>query len=160
MSAAKITTWSGGNAGVSLEGANVLVSPAGNGNAQRAVEVARMVLDLEAIAAPLRVEIGDLARKNETLRDLVTGLRAQLDEAERRNVSALTGRRRFFSEVLMVPAKKGEWAGEVWLLDPVKKFLGQALTFKSAAEVHELHPELWVIGTTEEGVLLDAWSRS
>lgn len=69
-------------------------------------------------------------------------------------VSAINGRRRFFGPVLCVPGRDG-WAGEVWLHDPEKRERGSGLAFESLARLRELHPELWIVRTQGDGVLLD-----
>lgn len=152
-----VTQWPGGNAGVSVPGANVLVSPTGDGGAQRAHEVAAAILDTETRFAILKTEIERQERVISGLRDRAERAESRLSHQRVINEAAIAGKRRFFSAVLMAPKTPGDWSGEVWLMDPVKQLKGNALRFASLAEVHAEHPELWVIGTTADGVLLDAW---
>jgi len=153
----KITQWPGGNAGFSVPGANVLVSPTGDGNAQTTHEVAARILDTEAWAAAKVAEIARLDRLVSELRDRAERAESKLSHQRVINEAAIAGKRRFFSAVLMKPTAPGDWSGEVWLMDPTKQEKGNALRFSSLAEVRAEHPELWVTGTTDDGVLLDAW---
>ena len=59
--------------------------------------------------------------------------------------------------MLLKPATPGAWSGEVWLLDPTKQEQGFGLRFESLAEVRRSHPELWVVGIVDDGVLLDGF---
>lgn len=152
-----VTQWPGGNAGVSVPGANVLVSPTGSGDAQRAHEVAAAILDTEARFSVLVKQIEDRDRDVARMQARIDQLQSRLDHQCVINKAAIEGKRRFFSAVLMKPKTPGDWTGEVWLMDPVKQEKGNALRFSSLAEVHAEHPELWVTGTTEDGVMLDAW---
>lgn len=135
----------------------VLVEPGsedGNARAQTlAAELSDVAQTRELASA------AELAAKVEVdaVREQLFKARAQIQRLEAINAAAIAGRWRFFGPVLMKPAKPGDWTGEVWLLDPVKQECGQALCFASVAEVRALHPELWVICTTVDGVLLDAW---
>lgn len=103
----------------------------------------------------LEMRIAALAEDNKRLR-------AEL-EAERDRIQAmLTGRRHFFTEVVMVPSGDG-WSGEVALLDPAKLWRGRALLYACVDDVRRAHPELWVRGTIDvgdrAGVVLDGWAE-
>lgn len=143
--------------GLTVDGIAVLVTPSTADENVKAARLAEQICDAGLVDA-VRVET-------------INGLKADLDAAKARasqaaariaaleaiNAAAIAGRRRFFGPVLMKPAIDGNWAGEVWLLDPEKKERGVGLRFASVAEVRALHPELWVIGATADGVMLDAW---
>lgn len=152
-----ITQWPGGNAGVSVPGANVLVSPTGDGGAQRAHEVAAAILDAEARFSVLVKQAEAADRRIAELIDRAERAESRLAHQRNINMAAIAGKRRFFSAVLMKPKTPGDWTGEVWLMDPKKQEKGNALRFASLAELRAEHPELWVVESTEDGILLDAW---
>lgn len=141
------------------ERVQVLVTPSDGDANDEALAVARDVLDAGCERAALRAELEQAKRTIARLSDRVRELGAERQDAENRVTAAATGRRRFFTAVLLVPAKPGDWSGEVWLLDPVKKYRGRTLVFASVAEVRTQHPELWVVEVRADGVLLDAWER-
>lgn len=147
----------GRNLGVSLSGVTVLLSPADESHQEDAEHIALRLLgehaERESLLSQLREAEVAAAALMEKLQHANEARRA----AESRAESAITGRRRFFGPVLLVPASSGDWAGEVWLLDPDKRERGVALRFASVAEVRAAHPELWVAGAAHGGVLLDAW---
>lgn len=161
----KLTVFGGGADGAKSIGfdasarVRVLVTPVGSEHNDEALAVARELYPESAASDAVRVELEHAKRTIARLDRELKTLEAERDAANERAVHAATGRRRFFSAVLMVPAKPGDWSGEVWLLDPVKKYHGRALTFASVAEVREMHPELWVVEVTPDGVLLDAWGH-
>ena len=145
------------NVGVDLGDVEILVKPHHKDSNAEAKAVAERIVSTEIAFATLNV-------RNAALEALVTRLEAQNAKLEAKvatanavNRAAIAGRRQFFSAVLMQPVKPDDWAGEVWLLDPVKKGDGFGLRFASVAEVRALHPELWVVETNADGVLLDAW---
>jgi hypothetical protein len=139
---------------VTLEGGlRVLVEPSEEGQNADAIALARRIVSGEAALSAAKEEA--LAATARTER-----LAARVRELEAANTAGLTGRRRFFGPVLMKPVASGDWVGPILLLDPEKKERGQALIFSTLAEVRAVHPELWVIGTTVDGVLLDAWGAS
>jgi hypothetical protein len=141
------------------DGIRVLVEPATEENNPRAVALAAALSDatraLGAAAGAITVAERDAAG----FREQLTKARSEIRKLESINAAAVAGKRRFFGPVLMKPAKPGDWKGEVWLLDPVKQERGQTLCFASVAEVHALHPELWVVSAGADGVLLDAWGE-
>ena len=141
------------------ERVQVLVTPSDGDANDEALVVARDVLEAGRERASLRFELEQAQRTIARLSERVRRLDAERQDAENRVTAAVTGRRRFFTSVLMVPANPGDWSGEVWLLDPLKKHRGRALVFASVAEVRALHPELWVVEVREDGVLLDAWGQ-
>ena len=141
------------------EGVTVLVTPSDGQHNDAALAVARDAHDAGCERAALRAELGHAKRAHELLSKRIRELEAQRDAAEARAIAATHGRRRFFGPVLLVPARTGDWSGEVWLLDPIKRERGRALVFASVAEVHALHPELWVVEVRADGVLLDAWGE-
>jgi hypothetical protein len=147
------------NVGVDLDGVRLLVQPSSakdNGAARALAE--RIISDEDArlvLAVQLEAERNDAAR----LREQIRRLEAKLSEQRAINEAAIAGRRRFFGPVLMKPVA-ADWAGEVWLLDPERKERGSGLRFASVAEVRALHPELWIVAITDDGVLLDAWAEA
>lgn len=132
-------------------GLRVLVDPSEESQNQAALDVARRTVEGEA---SLAAALADITR----LREQVQRLENKVRDLRTINEAAITGRRRFFGPVLLKAGPDG-WTGAVWLLDPDKKERGLGLQFASLAEVHTMHPELWVIGTTADGVLLDAWAE-
>lgn len=137
----------------------VVVDPLDETNNQAAVELAERIERYEKALREARKLIQGANEERKILK-------AKLREAGERNLAAITGRRRFFGPVVMVPVPgdAAGWIGPVLLLDPEKLFRGRSLEFASAAEVHREHPELWVIGTFSfesgvTGVVLDAWGR-
>lgn len=135
---------------VHLDGAKVLVSPAHATDNETALALAQRIATGEQTVAEQAARIAELEGQARRIRGDLRQLRATHE-------AALTGRRRFFGPVLMKPARAGEWGGEVWLVDPEKRERGRALVYANAAEVRALHPELWVVGVVDGGVLLDAW---
>lgn len=104
-------------------------------------------------------EIARLEQEVITLRDALTKARSARNVAENALSSVLTGkRRRFFGRVMMKPTTPGDWRGEVWLLDPEKQERGWGMRFASTADVRREYPELWPVGKTHDGILLDVIS--
>ena len=139
------------------DGMAVLVTPP---DAKHNEAAKRLALDVGAQSqadAVLRAALEQARAEVELLKEVGRNLDRKLAEARQINDAAIAGRRRFFGPVLMKPVISGDWSGEVWLLDPVKLERGTGLRFISVAEVRALHPELWVVSTTADGVLLDAW---
>lgn len=138
------------NLGVDVgENVTVLVSPRSAEAQGEAERIAALVANHHAALESLRAQLAE--------RDsLLATARARAASAEAARDAALTGRRRFFGRVLMKPATAGAWDGAVWLLDPEKQEHGLGLRFDSAAEVRSAHPELWVVGMSQDGVFLDA----
>lgn len=144
----------GRNVGVELDGLRILVESKGEDTNEDAVRLARSIAE--------RHEANVVAAgEREQHRRKVLELCAMIDRANERAalarsalVSAIEGRRRFFGPVLCVPGRDG-WAGEVWLHDPEKRERGSGLVFESLARLRELHPELWIVRTEGDGVLLD-----
>jgi hypothetical protein len=101
-------------------------------------------------------EIARLEQKIIELRDALTKARTSRKTAESALDAALSGKRRFFGRVMMKPAMPGDWTGEVWLLDPEKQERGWGMRFQSTADVRREYPELWPVGKTHDGILLDA----
>lgn len=137
-------------------GVNVLVQPSDAEHQKRAQQVALAFADAALEQQAQRLALDGLQAANESLADQLRKARARIAELDAANEASLTGRRRFFGPVLLKPSMPGDWAGQVWLLDPVKQEHGRALVFGSLAEVRRLHPELWVVGIVDGGVLLDA----
>lgn len=138
------------NIGVDVgENVTVLVSPRSTEAQGEAERLALLVVDHHAELESLRAQLAEREA-------LLATARARAAAAEAARDAALTGRRRFFGRVLMKPATAGIWDGPVWLLDPEKQEKGLGLRFDSAAEVRLAHPELWVVGMSQDGVLLDA----
>lgn len=138
------------NIGVDVsERVRVLVSPQSVAAQPEAERIAALVLDHHAALAQVQAELVVCRTALELAK--ARGVSAQVALA-----AALAGKRRFFGRVLMKPAEAGAWDGEVWLLDPDKQERGLGLRFASAAEVRLAYPELWVVGMTADGVLLDA----
>jgi len=140
-----------------VEGVAVLVTPSSESDNEAANEIANRIADEAAAEARRQVVLNALRASLDAAQEKLRAARARIADLEAINVAAVTGRRRFFGPVLMVPVAAGDWRGEVWLLDPEKKGRGFGLRFRSVAEVRELHPELWVTTVTADGVLLDAW---
>lgn len=148
----------GHNVSLRVGGLYVLITSEGPEQDDRALHLAEAIeatgRDVEAHAMrlqELRVEI-------EHRDAVIAALRVKLARADDALSAALDGRRRFLGPVLCVPARDGDWAGAIWLLDPDKREGGFGVHFDSLSEVRRTHPELWVIGATERGVLLDAVS--
>ncbi len=155
MSAPDVTVYGVGldgtqKASVDLENVRVLIEPKHATHNDEARAVAGRIADGEREASLQRGRIADLEAQ-------VKLLQAAVREARAINEAMIFGRRRFFGPVLMRPVS-GDWKGEVWLLDPTKQERGRGLRFANVAEVHTLHPELWVVGTSDGGVLLDAFA--
>lgn len=142
------------------DGVTVLVTPIDGQHNEAALVVARDTHNAGCERAALRAELDHARRTHERLSKRIRELEAQRDAAEERAIAATYGRRRFFGPVLLVPARPGDWSGEVWLLDPIKRERGRALVFASVAEVRALHPELWMVEVRDGGVLLDAWGSA
>lgn len=104
----------------------------------RAAQVERHEAEVESLRAKLRV----LTAERDALRDTIE--------------HATRGARRFNGPVLCKPHSADAWDGAVWLLDPEKQDGGFGLYFASLAEVRRAHPELWIVGLSEGGILLDA----
>lgn len=147
----------GRNLGLTLDGVRVLLTPRGAEGQAAAEGIAQRLLDADGERAAEELRRVALESEVASLRASLERARSRAGDAESRAHAAITGRRRFSGPVLMQPAQTGDWTGAVWLLDPEKKGRGFGLRFANLAEVRELHPELWVVGVTEEGVLLDAW---
>jgi len=141
-------------------GVHVLVQPIDAKHQKRAQQVAFAFADAALEQQAQKLALDGLQAANESLADQLRKARARIAELEAANEAAVTGRRRFFGPVLLKPARPGDWSGEVWLLDPVKKEHGRTLVFDSLAEVRQLHPELWVVGVVDGGVLLDGFART
>ncbi|MFZ5440489.1 MAG: hypothetical protein ACOZQL_10800 [Myxococcota bacterium] len=139
------------------EGVHVLVQPASAEYQKRAQQVAIAFADAALEQQAQQLALDALQKANESLADQLRKARARIAELETANKAAVTGRRRFFGPVLLLPPRPGDWSGEVWLVDPVKREYGRALVFDSLAEVRRMHPELWVVGVVDGGVLLDAF---
>lgn len=139
------------------DGVRVRVEPTHKSNNEAALRWAELIassalarITVEAQTTAVQNENSDLRAKVQKLEALVADLRAV-------NEAAITGRRRFFTPVLLKPATPGAWNGEVWLLDPTKQERGFGLRFESLAEVRRSHPELWVVGIVDDGILLDGF---
>jgi hypothetical protein len=118
------------------------------------------VLTLATKLARATDEIGDLEARNERQSSIIDRMRSERDAAVDRVAASLDGKRRFFSEVVMRPEKRGDWSGAVVLLDPRRLEHGHAIWFASTRDVRLAHPELWPVGTNEHGdVVLDAWGH-
>jgi len=139
------------------DGLHVLVTPRSEELNERAMDTARRVVDQATADCAARSTILDLQNTNASLSQQLLRAQTQIAELERINQAAIAGRRRFFGPVLMRPEKPADWSGPVWLMDPEKQERGQCLPFNSVAEVHAMHPELWVVKADADGVLLDAW---
>lgn len=143
-------------AAVDVAGMRVIVDPLDRERNQAAVELAERIERGEQEVAALRNALAESREEQSRIKDMLRKERAIND-------AALTGRRRFFDRVVMVPEDHNVgWGGKVLLLDPEKLLRGRSLMFDSSAEVHREHPELWVVGTTHVGdgivgVVLDAW---
>jgi hypothetical protein len=138
------------NIGVDVgEHVTVLVSPRSADAQAEAERIAFMLLDHQTEVEQVRTTLSQC-------RADLDGARTRASEAEAALNAALSGKRRFFGRVLMKPATAGNWEGVVWLLDPDKQEMGLGLRFNSAADVRRAYPELWVVGMTADGVLLDA----
>jgi hypothetical protein len=142
------------NLGVDVgDSVRVLVEPT-NIDAQAHAE------EIASLLARQTDKITDLEREVATLREFLQRVRAARDAAEKSLSHVLAGKRRFFGRALVKPATPSAWDGEVWLLDPEKQERGWSMRFASMAEVRQEYPELWPVGTTEDGILLDACSVS
>lgn len=139
------------------DGVHVLIQPSSAEHQKRAQQVAVAFADAALEQQAQQLALDGLQAANETLSNSARRGRASLSSSALRWRPSPTGRRRFFGPVLMKPARPGEWDGEVWLLDPEKRERGFSLRFESLAEVRQLHPELWVVGVVDGGVLLDAF---
>lgn len=140
-----------------IEGVHVLIEPRHPGAQKKARQLAVAIIDAALEQQAQQLAINAVQAANETLAGQLRKARVRIAELEAANEVAVTGRRRFFGPVLVKPVR-GDWAGEVWLMDPVKQERGSALLFKSLAELRQLHPELWVVEPRDGGVLLDAFS--
>lgn len=139
----------GRNVGLDVRGVRVLLQSDGAAEDERVLRLAR---DIQAGVAALdaeRARAAEATRRTERLA-------RELDTARAALGAATTGRRRFFGPVLCRPATPGDWSGPVWLLDPEKGERGSGLRFASLAELRAVHPELWIVGCVDGGVLLDA----
>lgn len=164
MTSEKITVYGpraqgGRNLGLTLNGVQVLLSPQDEARQADAERIAVSVLENETAREALLARIQAMEAEVADLRGHLEQARSKVRAAEERATAATTGRRRFFGAVLLRPAQPGAWDGPVWLLDPEKKERGSGLRFASLAEVRQMHPELWVIAVTADGVLLDAWGE-
>lgn len=131
-------------------GISVTVQPLDSDGNERARALAGDLADsARALEDARRVE-ADLRQQIQAARARIAGLEQSLE-------SAISGRRQFFAPVLLKPAVAGDWSGRVWLMDPERQERGRCLPFASLAEVRREHPELWVVGAQDGGVLLDAW---
>ncbi len=137
------------------EGVRALVEPLTEDLNERAELAARRIADQAQATTAAEVQISALEVANADLAEQLRRARARIGELEAINEAATTGRRRFFGPVLMQPAVPGEWGGAVWLLDPEKGTRGRGLHFSSVAEVRALHPELWVVSASVDGIILD-----
>jgi hypothetical protein len=138
------------NIGVDVsENVTVLVSPRSVAAQPEAERIAAIFVDHQAEMERARLEL-------EECRTSLERAKARAVQAEAALDAAMTGRQRLFGRVLMKPATPGAWDGAVWLLDPEKQEKGMGIRFDSAAEVRQSYPELWVVGMTADGVLLDA----
>lgn len=144
--------------GVRIGGVDVLLTPKDEKHEADADRMAATLLGAETDREDLVARLRETEATVEDLRRTVRSARAAASEAEARAVAATEGRRRFFGPVVLEPAQPGAWDGPVWLLDPEKRASGTGLRFASLAEVHLLHPELWIVGVTPDGILLDAWA--
>lgn len=138
------------------DGLSVLVRPTISEENGRAKLLAQSIAAVEQFRTDAEAAVHEQKLFNAELARQLRQARARVAELERINEAAITGRRRFFGPVLMKPAKTGDWSGAVWLLDPDKLDSGLGIFFASVADVHALHPELWVVNVTADGVLLDA----
>lgn len=138
-------------------GVAVLVTPPNVEGNDDAMRLARNLAEQVQVDVAMQAALAAARAETEAMKERVRSIEAALAEQRRINEAAIAGRRRFFSAVLMKPVVSGDWSGEVWLLDPVKMERGTGLRFASVAEVRAMHPELWVVATTADGVLLDAW---
>lgn len=141
---------------LAVEGVRLLVQPQTADRNASAREIAERIAANEVANRALVVNFEAARDEVSRLREQIRKLEARLAEQRTINEAAIAGRRRFFGPVLMRPVS-GDWSGDVWLLDPEKKERGSGLRFASLAEVRALHPELWTIAVTDDGVLLDAW---
>lgn len=140
------------------EGVHVLIQPSGPEYQKRAQQVAVAFADAALEQQAQKLALDALSKANETLAEQLRKARARIAELERANEAAVTGRRWFFGPVLVKPAKRGDWSGVVWLMDPVKQERGLGLAFSSLAELRQMHPELWIVEPRDGGVLLDAFN--
>lgn len=136
----------GGHAvGLDIDGLRVLITPSGPEDDAAAVSLAKAIESTSELAERLRAAEAENVR----LRTLVEKEQSALRHA-------LMGKRRFFGRVLLTPELPGDWGGVVWLYDPDKREQGMGIRFNSLRDVRETCPELWVVGTVDGGVLLDA----
>ena len=141
-----------------VEGVHVLIQPRGAEYQKRAKQIAVAFADRALEQQSNQMALDGLQSANEALAGQLRKARARISELEAANEAAVTGRRRFSGPVLLKPTRPEDWSGEVWLLDPTKKERGFGLRFDSLGEVRRLHPELWVVGITDGGVLLDGFA--
>lgn len=146
------------NLGVDFGGVRLLVQPSTAHDNEAARQLAGRIADSETERQLLEGKLETSRFEANHLREQVRKLEAKLAERRAINEAAIAGRRRFFGRVLVRPVNR-DWSGEVWLLDPEKKERGMGLRFASLAEVRALHPELWIVDVTDDGVLLDAWGE-
>lgn len=136
----------GGHAvGLDVGDLRVLVTPSGPECDSAAVELAKSIAATHELAERLRASEAENVR-----------LRALVEKEQAALRHALMGKRRFFGRALLTPELPGDWSGAVWLYDPDKREQGMGLRFHSLRDVRETYPELWVVGTVDGGVLLDA----
>lgn len=134
----------------------VSIRPRGPEHDAAALDLASAIVDASAVQAQIEVERRAREEDRAAANATFVRLSAERDAAHAALRAAVEGRRRFFGPVLCMPATEDDWSGEVWLLDPDKRESGFGLRFKSLAEVRERHPELWIVGVVNGGVLLDA----
>lgn len=145
----------GSNVGLTANGVPVLLTSRAEHDAacvDLAAEIRNAGDRLEIRAAQEKRHAAEVA----VLREKIATLQAQRDAARATIEAATRGARRFFGQVLCKPHSKGEWSGAVWLLDPEKQEGSFGLLFGSLAEVRAAHPELWIVGLRDDGILLDA----
>jgi len=149
----------GHNVGVEVDGIRVLIESRGEDHDRDVERLARTIAERHEANA-----VADHERRAH--REAVLHLSEMIDRANERARAAksalecaIPGRRRFFGPVLCVPGRDG-WSGEVWLLDPEKRDRGAGIQFDSLAHLREVHPELWIVRTEGEGVLLDVCALS
>jgi hypothetical protein len=147
------------NLGLEVGGIRVLLTPPDEEHQVEAGRLAAWLLEQEVERGTLLARLRAAEEEAETLRGHLQRAREAVRAADERANAAIAGRRRFFGPVLLQPARAGDWTGEVWLLDPEKQGRGSGLRFASLAEVRAMHPELWVVGVAEDGILLDAWGE-
>ena len=136
--------------GLTVDGVEVLLTPQTEGDQQKASALAKRIENAALDVAAASLAMDGLQHANDELAAKVHRLHAQLE-------AALGGDRRCMGRVLMKPATPADWRGEVWLLDPDKQERGFGLRFSSVAAVRREHPELYPVGATADGVLLQSW---